>query len=316
MRVSQALKQSIIVSSVMVIVSSLAGCQLLKPGKAGPSKGGASQTNGGPATPSNSPLIGAWQVSYAVNGDTQSAHLTLTPCAGGFEGTGSDDSNNQNFVIDSGFVSGKSVGFHKRYHVDENPNLPPIVYDGTFEMVANQAYKGPYMHGTYKLDKVDGQSIHGEWDAQKVDCQQVQAGPAGAAPGSTAPPPQQQAPPAPVVDPSKPPDISGKWSSGYEYNFKTFHSRMFLEQDGKKITGHGADQNTNESFTITGFYTFPKVRIIHIYPLLKLGKGKTLPARTLEFRGTVEMVSEPEYQGPRMTGKDIGGGDWMAEEVR
>jgi hypothetical protein len=309
MRFSQALSQSIMLLLVMAIVTSLAGCQFL--GK----KGGKSGGNGARTSSGNNPnaklLLGSWQVSYAVNGDTRSSHMTLTPAPGGFEGTGTDDTDGGNFIVDTGFLAGSTVGFQKRYHVEENPNLPPIVYDGTFEVVANETYKGPYMHGTYKLDKGDGgEGVKGEWDAQKVDAQQ------SAANVLTRQPPQQQAPAASDVDPSKPPDLSGKWNAGYEYMFKTFHSRMFLEQDGKKITGHGADQNTNENYKITGTYNFPDIKIIHQYPELKLSKKQTKAPRTLEFRGKVEVVNEPEYHGPRMTGKNMGGGDWMAEEVR
>ncbi|MBS1993648.1 MAG: hypothetical protein JSS83_24200 [Cyanobacteria bacterium SZAS LIN-3] len=306
MRVSQAFSQSLKMLMVIAICASTTGCQYLKLGKTPPATKPGPQT--GATSPAAAQIGGNWQVSYAVNGETRSAHMTINPSSGGFEGTGNDDADGQNFVIDTGFIAGNTIGFHKRYHVDENPNLPPIVYDGTFEMVSNPSYKGPYMHGTYKLDPGNGQVVaQGDWDAQKVDAQQA-AGTGG--------PPQPQQPPPVVVDPSKPPDLSGKWNAGYEYEFKTFHSRMFLEQDGTKITGHGADNNTNESYQITGVYTFPNIKIIHKYPVLKLSKGKTKPARNLEFRGKVEVVNEPEYQGPRMVGKNIGGGDWMAEEVR
>ena len=145
--------------------------------------------------------------------------------------------------------------------------------------------------------------MQGDWDAQKVDAQAASGGPSSGGPAAK-PAPQQAS--APIIDPSKPPDVSGKWDAGYEYNFKTMHSRMFLEQDGQKISGHGADKNTNESFTITGYYTFPNIKIIHHYPLLKIAKGKTNPPRTLEFRGTIEVVNEQDYQGPRMTGKKYG----------
>ena len=311
MRFNQAVSQSIMLILVFAIVSSLAGCQFLPKGKGGKptAKAGAGQAPPN-ANPGAKLLAGDWQVSYALSGDTQSAHMTITPSTGSFEGTGTDDANGNNFVVDSGFLSGTAIGFHKRYHVDENPNLPPIVYDGTFEVVSNDAYKGPYMHGKYKVDKGDGQSIQGEWDAQKVDCQQSSQNTLNKQPAP------QEAPPPPMVDTSKPPDVSGKWNSGYEYMFKTFHSRMFLEQDGKKITGHGADSNTNESYSISGTYNFPDITIVHKYPELKLSKKQKKAARTLEFRGKVEVVNEAEYQGPRMTGKDMGGGDWMAEEVR
>ncbi|MBU6453631.1 MAG: hypothetical protein KGS72_17765 [Cyanobacteria bacterium REEB67] len=298
--------------TTLALSSTLSGCQLLKTTKPGQAGGAAA---GGAKSNSNMALIaGTWQISYAVGGEVQSAHMTVAPNAIGFEGTGTDDSTGQNFVIDSGFLAGNKIGFHKRYHVDENPNLPPLVYDGTFEVVSNAAYKGPYMKGNYKLDKVEGPPVQGEWDAQKVDAQAA----SGQGPNA-APPPQaaeQAPPPAADVDPNKAPDLSGKWDAGYEYMFKTFHSRMFLEQDGSKISGHGADKNTNESYAISGTYKFPDIKIIHKYPVLKLSKGKTKPARTLEFRGQVQIINDPDYHGPRMVGKNMGGGDWMAEEVR
>jgi hypothetical protein len=294
----------------------LSGCQLLKTSKPGQSTNkGGNGGNGGKGSPMMSQIAGTWQISFAFGEETRSSHMTLSPNATGFEGTGTDDSDGTSFVIDSGFLAGNKIGFHKRYHVDENPNLPPLVYDGTFEMVSNAAYKGPYMKGSYKLDKLEGPPVQGEWDAQKVDAQAASG--QGASGGPSAQQQVQQAPPPQAnIDPNKAPDLSGKWDAGYEYMFKTFHSRMFLEQDGKKIAGHGADKNTNESYVISGTYNYPNVTIIHKYPVLKLAKGKTKPARTLEFRGKVEMVNEAEYQGPRMIGKNMGGGDWMAEEVR
>ena len=310
MRVSQALNQTILICMVITLCSGMTGCQYLKLGKGG-AKPGATATGGTAPTTSAAQIAGTWQISYSVGGETRSAHMTFNPTPAGFDGTGIDDDHEgQNFVIDTGFVSGNTIGFHKRYHVDENPNLPPIEYNGTFDMASAANNKQPYMKGTYRLDKGGGQVISGEWDAIKGDAAAQAQGQAQAQAQQA-----QQAPPV-VVDPNKAPDISGKWDAGYEYEFKTFRSRMFLEQDGSKITGHGADKNTNESFSIVGSYNFPNIKIIHKYPVLKLSKGKTKAARSLEFRGKIEVVNESEYQGPRMVGKNIGGGDWMAEEVR
>ena len=305
MRVSQALNQSISLCMVLAVCASITGCQFLKMGKGGAKPGGSGQATGGAPTASAAQIAGTWQVSYSVGGETRSAHMTFNPTPAGFDGNGTDDADGQAFVVDTGFVAGNTIGFHKRYHVDENPNLPPIEYNGTFDMAAPDNNKQPYMKGTYRLDKGGGQSVNGQWDAVKGD----------AATATQAAPPQQ-APPPVVVDPNKAPDISGKWRAGYVYEFKTFKSQMFLEQTGNKISGHGADQNTNESYSITGSYNFPNIKIIHKYPVLKLSKGKSKPARNLEFRGKIEVVNEAEYQGPRMVGQSIGGGDWMAEEVR
>ena len=230
-----------------------------------------------------------------------------------FEGTGTDDKDGQPFVIDSGLQAGKAVSFHKRYHVDENPNLPPIVYQGNFETVNTPAYSGPYMSGTYKLSK-GGQVVDGQWDAQ------MEGAGAGAASSGTAAnnPPSQESPQQspPPVNTNRRPDLSGKWDAGYEFEFKTVHSSMFLEQTGNKIIGHGMDKATKEAFKIEGTYKYPDLKMYMTYYPVKGPKGKSKPERKLEFRGTASVVNESEYQGTRLEGKTNGGGMWMAEQVR
>src|SRR5438045_320696 len=76
---------------------------------------------------------------------------------------------------------------------------------------------------------VNGQPVKGQWEGQKMTQQ--------------APPQTSGAPEAPPPTPGsdKPPDLSGKWTVGYEFNFKTIKSSMYLEQDGGKLSGHGVD---------------------------------------------------------------------------
>jgi hypothetical protein len=293
--------------SILLVGSifSLSACQSVKIPSGGNS--GAAGTGTTATAPQGGPIAGNWQVSYSVSGETQSAHMTLAQSGNKFEGSGTDDKDGQTFVIDSGLFSGKSVIFHKRYHVDENPNLPPIVYQGTFEMANTPTYSGPYMNGTYKLNK-GGQVIDGQWDAQ-VDN--------GTAPTTAAttksPPPQPENPP---INTNRRPDLSGKWDAGYEFEFKTVHSSMFIEQVGQKVTGHGIDKATKEAFKIEGTYKFPELKMYVTYFPVKGPKGKSKPERKLEFRGTASVVNEADFQGTRLDGKTNGGGMWMAEQVR
>lgn len=294
------------VSSLM----SLSACQSVKIAPGGQNQPSGSghvdtQPKGQPG-----PLSNTWQVSYSVNGETRSSHMTLVQNGTQFEGSGTDDENATPFVVDSGVFSGNSVLFHKRYHVDENPNLPPIIYQGKFEMANSPNYSGPYMSGSYKFNK-SGQVVEGQFDAQ-VDSGSGTSNSSGS--GSTAPPPQQS--PQPAAGGNRRPDLSGKWDAGYEFEFKTVHSSMFLEQSGTKIVGHGMDKATKEAFKVEGTYKFPEVKMYVTYYPVKGPKGKAKPERKLEFRGSAASVNDADYQGTRMEGKTAGGGMWMAEQVR
>lgn len=292
------LRQATAVLLLTTAACGLSGCQTVK-------------LSGTPTTPASNaqtdtPVAGNWQVSYSVGGDTQSAHMNISQSQNSFQGVGVDDSTQSNFVIDAGTINGKSISFHKRYHVEENPNLPPIVYLGSFEMAKTPEYSGPYMSGTYK-QTVKGQSVEGKWDAQ------IDGGGAVAAPAQNQ---SDQSQPA-AQNSNRRPHLSGKWDAGYEFEFKTVHSSMYIEQDGAKISGHGMDKNTKEAFTIKGTYKYPDLKMwVKYLPVKASGKTKAKGERSLEFRGTAAVVNDPEYQGTRLEGKTNGGGLWMAEQVK
>ncbi len=289
---------------------SLTGCQSIKldGGKGTPQQTAAPGAN---STAAN--LDGAWQISYEYNGQPMSCHIKLTQNGSGFSGTGVDDHNQQAFVIDSGLITGNSILFHKRYHVNENPNLPPIIYQGNFQMMSAAEYTGPYMSGTYELTK-GGKPISGRWDAQKEGFGPAPAASAGQSP---TPPPQDAGPVTQAVPSGKAPHLSGRYDMGYEYDFKTIKSTLYMEQDNTKITGHGIDKGSKETFTVSGNYKFPDIKLWLKYNAVKASKkGKAKPERSLEFRGTVANINDAEYQGPRLQGQTNGGGAWMAEQVR
>lgn len=286
-------------STLGLLIVSLSGCQTIKIGQGKASPGQTNQTS-----TASTDVSGPWQISFEVNKVPMSAHINLQQSGNSFQGTGTDDKDSQNFVIDSGVINGKSLRFHKRYNVEENPNLPPIVYTGVFDVVSTPEYSGPYISGNYTATKNGQPTISGVWDGRKEG---AEASPA---------PVQQTSEPQPQQASNKHPHLSGKWDAGYEFEFKTVHSSMYIEQDNQKISGHGIDKNSKETFTLTGKYTYPDIRFVLKYNPTKDKKGKLKPERKLEFRGNVTVVNEPDYNGPRLEGKTNGGGAWMAEIVK
>jgi hypothetical protein len=290
----------------LLLLPGLSACQSIKldsTGKNQPGKG-ASSTVG-------AKLAGNWQVSWELNGQTNSSHMSLAQDGTGFQGKGTEDNNKQDFVIDTGLITGNNITFHKRYHVEENPNLAPIVYQGTFQELSTAEYTGPYLSGTYQVTK-GNRTIEGKWDAQKEGY-----GPGGQPQAAPQTSPQPTPEPNAAHNSNKAPHLSGKWDAGYEFEFKTVRSTIYLEQDGTKIVGHGMDKATKEAFKISGNYKFPNIKLWLKYLPVKAAKGvKAKPERSLEFRGTAAVVNESEYQGARLEGKTNGGGAWMAEQVR
>jgi len=249
------------------------------------------------------PLDGYWKLAFSFNDNVQSSHFRITQNGDKFGGQGTDDSNSKPFLMENGLIRQDEVVFYKRYEQPDNPNQPPVEYSGKLDA------KAGYMSGKY-LITFQGKEIAGDWEAQKEPGEGDQ--------GAANNPPPQQAPPANTAPPpGKAPDLSGKWTMGFEYQFKTIHSVMFLEQQlNNTITGHGQDENTLEKFEIEkGWYNYPKVTLVRKYPAVKAKKGSK-PERRMTFKADVNWVNEADYQGPYMQGKSEGGGAWEAQIVR
>lgn len=260
-------------------------------------------------------VAGDWKVGFQFNTSTLNSTFHLEQVGTKFHGTGTDDQDGAKFTIENGVVSNGTVRFFKQYQ-----GSPPVEYSGKLEVQDDASYHGPYMSGDYTTAS-NGKIISNIWEAQMIL-------PDGAAasqpPGGQSPEPVAQQPPAgQPPEPSRPllanwpvdraPHISGKWDVGYEYNFKTMHSSMFIEQEGDRITGHGIDLNTKEKFTIEkGWYHFPKLTIVRKYTK---GKNQATSTRTMAFKAQVSFVNDKDYQGPYMTGKTQGGGNWEAQRV-
>jgi len=246
------------------------------------------------------PMDGYWKLAFQFNEDVQSSHIRITQNGDKFSGQGTDDSNNKPFLVENGVVRQDEVVFYKRYEQPENPNQPPVEYGGKVD------FKTGYMSGKY-LISFQGKEIAGDWEAQRDAPEGTEA---------QQPPAQEQKQPPQAQQPNKAPDLSGKWNMGFEYQFKTMHSTMFLEQVNDKITGHGVDDNTKEKFVIEqGWYKYPKLTLIRKYAAIKSKTGSK-PERKMTFKADVSWVNENDYQGPYLAGKTEGGGNWEAQLVR
>jgi hypothetical protein len=309
-----------------ILVVALSSCQMLsksglgakqpqqgtaqQPGTAG-TTGGEQPGGMGGAQPGAPSVSGYWQVAFQLGDKTFKANMRLKQTGTTFTGEGSDDPSGREFVIEEGELQGDQVVFYKKYPGLDPNQAPPVEYGGKIEMVTEGDLKGPYMSGEYATT-YQGQPVRGIWEAQMVQAETAEAGgqpaepPEGARAGTPPSPP-------PAVDTSRAPHLSGKWNVGYEYQFKTIKSVMYLEQDGGKLTGHGQDLNTREKFTIEkGWYNYPRVTLVRKYT-----KGKGAAAdRTMTFKAEVKNVSDADYQGPYMAGKTDGGGAWEAQMFR
>jgi hypothetical protein len=257
------------------------------------------------SNPSNSAtsinLTGHWRVGFQANQEKLSSTFDIAQNGNSFQGGGVDDQTGNAFKIQDGRIKGAEVAFIKRY---ENLNNPPVRYIGRFSVLNDSSYQGPYMAGQYSAN-LSGGVFSGEWEAAMV-ASEAPAAASAPAPAENQTPIEAPAPAQPRQD--RAPDLSGKWDVGFEYNFKTIHSIMFLEQDHGKLTGHGIDTSTNEKFVIAkGWYHFPHVTMIRLYP-----KNK----RELAFKANVSNISDSDYQGPYLKGKTQGGGDWEAQLVK
>ena len=310
-------------ASVLLTVLLLAGCSHISIEKKPGDKNAPADTKGGQAPAAAAPqplnLTGDWQFGFQFENDTLQSSVHLEQSGVNFSGSGKDDKTGMEFTIEQGVITGGTqVEFYKKY---ASTNAPEIQYTGTLEQATDPTYKGPYMHGDYTTAK-NGKVISNIWEAELSQPGNAAGSPA---PEQASPIPGMPAAPAPADSGllSRTPELSGKWNCGYEYNFKTIHSTMFLEQEGDRILGHGVDHETKEKFVIDkGWYHYPKLTLVRKWGASKAqvankkGKGKhteSRPERTMTFKATVSNVSDKDYSGPYLSGKTQGGGSWEAQ---
>jgi hypothetical protein len=251
-------------------------------------------------------LSGPWKIGFLYGTKNYTSTVNFIQDGNSFHGTGTDDEGNMPFSIEEGSINGQQVSFIKKY--GDGKHLP-VQYGGNFQIVNDPNYSGPYLGGEYQL-VVHGKPVSSVWEAEVVSDQTLPAN----AQTPPAPPPEAPPTPSPAPSPNHAPQLSGKWNVGFEYNFKTIHSTMYLEQNGGKLAGHGLDENTKEKFVISkGWYNYPRLTIVRKYVK---GKGSAASDREVTFKATVTWVNESDYQGPYLSGKTQGGGAWEAQLMK
>ena len=262
-------------------------------------------------------LTGKWKIGFRLRGKTGIGTMQLQQTNQSFSGSGKDETGAE-FKIDHGSIKNNEVIFLKRY---ETSPSQPVQYHGQFSFISGaDGQQLPYIGGDFSLES-NGNLVAGDWEASKnippqESSQDLQTAPATVE--SPSPAPEQQADDAKSdqnIASAHSPDLSGKWRMAFEYNFKTIHSTVFLEQDGNKLNGHGIDIESKNKFVIkNGWYHFPKIGFLRQY-LDKKPKKHATPIRDMTFKADVTVLSDPDYQGPYLNGKTEGGGNWEAERV-
>jgi hypothetical protein len=271
-----------------------------------PNQSEKTSTPSAPLSPVN--LSGKWKIGFLYDTKNLTSTIDLTQSGNSFHGNGFDDLDKSPFLIEEGSIAGQQIKFRKNY---SDGKSQPVEYSGTFQNVNDPNYSGPYMSGNYECLK-GGKKIAGEWEGEIVTSSQAPAqAPANSAAekvkATPSPPPEAQSL-------TRAPQLSGKWNVGFESDFKTIHSTMYLEQDGGALTGHGIDENTKEKFVIArGWYNFPRVTIVRRYTK---GKGRAATSREVTFKATVTSVNAADYTGPYLSGKTQGGGAWEAQLMK
>lgn len=259
-------------------------------------------SSSGPADKNTQPpLQGEWEVDYEFKGDLFASTAMLSQSGAQLAGQGADQ-DGMEWKFNQGQVNGAKVTFTKVY-MNANPPRPPVTYSGDVKYIESPEYTGWMMEGTYAAPTADGKSLVGKWVANPL-----QGGQAQVQEPSTAnqPPPVAEAPPG---GGTKSPDISGRYDVGYQYNFKKINSKMWIKQDGGKLSGDGVDTTTGEKFIVAkGWYAYPKVTIVRQYVK---GKGAS-ESRTVTFKAQVSSDGHHIL----MNGETQFGGHWDARLIR
>jgi len=253
------------------------------------------------------PINGDWRVSYIYNNEPYESLVTFSQQGKALTGKGEDSAGP--FFIASGAVQGTKVKFVKRY-ADADASKPSVEYAGDLEWEDDEDYRGWRMGGHYKAALSDGSVIDDKWVAISTVAEEAQQSANNAPPPQEEPQPVQQQPEQPTTQHSSGngshPHLSGMYAAQYQYNFKKIQTKLWLEQDGHHVSGHGVDTNTNEKFVVSkGWYNPPKLTIVCHYT-----KGQSAAAnRELTVRATVS-------NGPSLRGETGFGGNWEARIVR
>jgi len=357
---SLGVKMKAPITQLVIIACSLtflASCSKINLHNGGNAKGGApagknaaangahpQQGGGQPAQQSNAPplLDGEWEVDYEFKGDQFVGTVNFAQSGAAVTGAGADQDGKE-WQVDNGQVQGTKVSFGKKY---ANSQSPPIVYTGELKFLQTADYTGWMMEGTYTAAGPGGSAVSGKWVAnpsappvQEAAPSAEQAAPSPASGGGffgannpAAPSAPRSSEPEHIGD-ARPVDISGHYDGSYNFNFKKVKSKMWIENDGEKISGRGYDVLSNsappkpkpkgkgkekekpvdqgggkENFVIEhGTYKYPNVTLTRQYVK---GKGAN-ETRTVVFRAKLSSNGRDIV----MKGETQFGGTWDSHRL-
>ena len=279
----------------------------------GGNTGGNPFGGGGQQQAAGLPLLdGEWELDYEFKGTPYQGNVQIAQQGNGLAGEGTDQDGKQ-WALENGQIDGVKVVFQKKYATGS----PPIDYTGELKHESSPEYTGWLMEGTYVSKGPSGQ-VTGKWVANPLSPLQEPQAAAPAQqtsffqPANTNPPAQQASQGGnDNLGDVQPADLSGKYEGTYTYQFKKVATKMWLRNDGHKITGDGTDiiGKTSSRFAISkGWYQYPEVTLVRQYTK---GNGAT-ETRTMKFKAKISsngrdivMKGETEY-----------GGAWNAHLVR
>lgn len=322
-------RQLLVLLACSLVLSSCAKINLSGAGKGGgqtatsnPSPAGQ-QSTGTAQTGSPPPVLGDWELDYEFSGNTFMGNVSFAQEGSALAGQGADQEGKA-WTVENGQVQGTKVSFEKKY---QNSQSPPIVYSGELKYLEGTDYTGWAMEGVYTSKKSDGQELKGKWvanplntpapEAQAQPAQQQAAQPMGLPFMQQQGQAQKNSAPEHIGD-VKPLDISGHYEVAYSFKFKKIKSKMWLENDGDKVTGRGYDITekvvtdkkgknpkktaARDEFTIVkGWYKYPNVTLIRQY---KDSRHVEFKAQLSSNGHEIVMKGETEY-----------GGQWDARNV-
>ncbi|MBY0356425.1 MAG: hypothetical protein K2W82_00370 [Candidatus Obscuribacterales bacterium] len=237
------------------------------------------------------PVVGSWEVDYEFKGEAYVSEAVFEQKGTELSGQGADQTGLE-WKVEAGQINGNKVSFNKVY-VSADPPRPPVSYTGELKYLESKEYTGWMMEGTYSTQAADGKVLSGKWVSNPISV-------------ATAEAPTQ---PATSGGSVRPADISGRYDVSYQYNFTKILSKMWLRQDGEKLSGDGVDTTTGEKYLISkGWYAYPKITIVRQYQKAKGAKenrSMTFKAELSSNGSSIDMSGETQF-----------GGQWEAHLVR
>lgn len=256
-------------------------------------------------------ISGSWDVSYQVaGGRTLSSKMMISTDGHRVIGSGHDLPYMTPFTIENFKLKDQDLSFIKAYKAPENPNIPPVVYCGKINYSAERE---PVVRGDY-YQIVSGQRKEGCFTAA---IQSRQEQPQASVNRDTTVQKAQ------IVEKKEiaVPELSGRWESSYEADFRLNKLVLYLEQNRSELKGHGYDTLTKSEIVVSGNYHYPDVELRIQSARGKSNYGQSKNSResfnpsALVVRSEVKVNQASIYRTLQLDGSTNAGGKFIAKHI-